>query len=225
MSDQRMPSMSRRTLLWWGIGCLIAATLIGAAVAFGFDEAPGVDAWWNTYVAGWRSDALLAFAHALNWLGGGWRAILLVPLVVIAALLLVRRWRGAVFAAVAFAASAGAVQLLKHLFGRDRPEDMLVLSDYGSFPSGHTANAATIALVLWVLFPRVWAAVVGALWVLAMAFSRTVLSVHWATDTVGGALVGAAVALLLAAWILPWIAQDRLERPSGADAAIEWKNP
>ncbi len=95
------------------------------------------------------------------------------------------------------------VQLLKQLFGRARPDDMLVVSDYGSFPSGHTANAATIALVLWVLFPRVWVAIVGAAWVLAMALSRTFLSVHWATDTLGGALVGAGVVLVLAALAAP----------------------
>jgi undecaprenyl-diphosphatase len=154
---------------------------------------------------------MYSFALALNWIGGGWVAILGVPVVAIVALLLARRWRSALFAAICFAASAGAVQLLKQLFGRARPEDMLVVSDYGSFPSGHTANAATIALVVWVLFPKAWTALLGALWVLAMALSRTFLSVHWASDTLGGALVGAGVVLVLAAWLLPWVRQRREE--------------
>ncbi|WP_372469172.1 phosphatase PAP2 family protein [Microbacterium maritypicum] len=203
--------MDRRMLLWWGAGLLALATVLGALVVFVYPETPGFDHWWNETVAGIRGDWLLQFALVMDWIGGGWVAILGVPLLAILVLVLARRWRGAVFAAVCFAASAGAVQLLKQLFGRARPEDMLVVSDYGSFPSGHTANAATIALVVWVLFPRVWTAILGVLWVLAMALSRTFLSVHWATDTLGGALVGAGVVLVLAAWLLPWVQQKKSE--------------
>jgi undecaprenyl-diphosphatase len=209
--------MSRRTLLWWGVSLLVLATALGAVVVFVYPQSPGFDRWWNETIAAARADWMLDFALALNWIGGGWVAILGVPLLAILALVLARRWRSAVFAAVCFVASAGAVQLLKTLFGRARPDDMLVVSDYGSFPSGHTANAATIALVLWVLFPRVWIAIVGALWVLAMALSRTFLSVHWATDTLGGALVGAGVVLVLAAWLLPWVQRKKgeLDAPIG----------
>jgi undecaprenyl-diphosphatase len=184
---------------------LVAATLLGAAIVFGYTEPPGFDRWWNETISTYRADWMLSFALLLNQIGGGWVAIILVPLLMIAALLIARRWRAAVFAAAAFLASAGAVQLLKQLFGRARPEDMIVVSDYGSFPSGHTANAATIAVVLWLVFPRVWTALLGILWVIAMAISRTLLSVHWATDTLGGALVGAGVVLVLGAWLLPWV--------------------
>ena len=205
-------------LLWWGVACLVLATALGAFVVFAYTETPGFDRWWNQLIESIRGDGMYSFALVLNWIGGGWVAILGIPLLAIVALLLARRWRSAVFAAVCFALSAGAVQLLKEVFGRARPEDMLVVSDYGSFPSGHTANAATIALVVWVLFPRVWTAVVGVLWILAMALSRTFLSVHWASDTLGGALVGAGVVLVLAAWLLPWVRQRReqaVEAPIG----------
>ena len=203
-------------LLWWGVGLLTLATALGALVVFAYPQTPGFDRWWNDTISAARADWMVDFALVLNWIGGGWVAILGVPLLTIAALVVGRHWRGAVFAAVSFAASAGAVQLLKQLFGRARPDDMLVVSDYGSFPSGHTANAATIALVLWVLFPRVRIAIVGAAWVLAMALSRTFLSVHWASDTLGGALIGAGVVLVLAAWLLPWIERTK----SGIEAPI-----
>lgn len=197
--------MRRRMLLWWGLGLLAAAVLLGAVIVFGYSEPPGFDTWWNDFVSAHRGEAMVDFAMVLNAIGGGWIAVLAVPLLAVLALLLARRWRAAVFAALCFAASAGAVQILKHLFGRARPDDMIVASDFGSFPSGHTANAATIALVVWVLLPRVWTAIAGAVWIVAMALSRTFLSVHWATDTLGGALVGAATVLLLAAWLLPWV--------------------
>lgn len=197
--------MRRRALLWWGIGMLVAATLLGAMIVFGYTEPPGFDSWWNETISTYRADWMLSFALILNDIGGGWVAILLVPLLLIGALLIARRWQAAVFAAVAFLVSAGAVQLLKNLFGRARPEDMIVASDFGSFPSGHAANAATIAMVLWLVFPRVWTAILGVAWVVAMAISRTLLSVHWATDTLGGALVGAGVVLVLGSVMLPWV--------------------
>jgi membrane-associated phospholipid phosphatase len=206
--------MRSRTLLWWGTGMLVAATLLGAAIVFGYTEPPGFDTWWNDTISASRSDWMLSFALLLDHIGGGWVAILLVPMLVIIALLIARRWQAAVFAAVAFLVSAGAVQLLKHLFGRARPEDMIVASDFGSFPSGHAANAATIAMVLWLVFPRVWTAILGIAWVVAMAVSRTLLSVHWATDTLGGALVGAGVVLVLGAWLLPWVTRLRRDDPA-----------
>lgn len=191
--------MGRRTLLWWGVSLLVLATALGAVVVFVYPQSPGFDRWWNETIAAARADWMLDFALALNWIGGGWVAILGVPLLAILALVLARRWRGAVFAAVSFLASAGAVQLLKTLFGRARPDDMLVVSDYGSFPSGHTANAATIAVVAGILFPSLWVRLAGAAWLVLMAFSRTYLHAHWLSDTIGGALVGAGAALVLAA--------------------------
>lgn len=204
-------------LLWWGVACLLLATALGAVVVLTSPQTFGFDRWWNETIVRIRADWMLDFALVLNWIGGGWVAILGVPLLAILILLLLRRLRGALFAAICFLASAGAVQLLKNIFGRARPDDMLVVSDYGSFPSGHTANAATIAVVVWVLFPRVWTAIAGAVWVLAMALSRTFLSVHWATDTLGGALVGAGVVLALAAWLLPWVRADVADRAARAD--------
>ena len=110
-----------------------------------------------------------------------------------------RRPWGAALVGLASIVSAGGVQVLKAIFGRARPEEMLVISDHGSDPSGHVANAATIAVIALVLFPRVWVAVVGAVWVFVMAFSRTQVHAHWLSDTVGGAMVGAGFALLVAA--------------------------
>jgi membrane-associated phospholipid phosphatase len=196
--------MRPRALLWLGVGSMAAALLLGLAIMLGFGGPPGFDRRWNETVVANRSEWMLSAALVLDHIGGGWVAILVVPLLVILSLIMTRRWRGAVFAAVAFLASTGAVQLLKNLYGRARPDDMIVASDFGSFPSGHTANAATVAVVLYLLFPRIWVAIAGAAWIVAMGLSRTLLSVHWATDTVGGTLVGAGVALFLAAWMLPW---------------------
>lgn len=192
-------------------GSLLAAALVLGllVVTMPGDATNGFDDAWNRIMAGTRQPWMLAAAYALNSIGGGWVAILLVPGLVAGLLIVLRRWRSAVYAVVAFAASAALVQLVKEIYGRARPADMLVTSDYGSFPSGHTANAATIAVVLWLIFPRRWLAALGLLWTLAMALSRTVLSVHWLTDTAGGLLVGASAALLVGAGFATWAALGR----------------
>ncbi|MFT4158208.1 MAG: phosphatase PAP2 family protein [Microbacterium sp.] len=211
--------MRRRMLAGWGAGLLAAALLLGVVLVAVDAGLFGLDSWWNGFVAAYRSDGMVDFALVLNAIGGGWVAIFAVPLAVVVALLIARRWRAAVFAAMCFMASAGAVQLVKHLFGRARPDGMIVASDFGSFPSGHTANAATNACVAVVLIPRVWIAILGSCWTVAMALSRTFLSVHWATDTLGGALIGSAVVLLLAAWLLPWVRAVRLLDPTPRSVA------
>jgi membrane-associated phospholipid phosphatase len=200
MSDARMPGRSP------AIGYLVAGlVLVALSCGLGFwvftrGENPfAIDVWWNAFVADWYSPFLTGFSRVMNWVGGGWFAVLAVPLGGALALVLVRRpWAAAYFLA-AEAASAGAVQALKHLFGRVRPEDILVIADHGSYPSGHVANSATLAMAAFVIFPRVWVAVVGGVWVVLMAFSRTYLHAHWLSDTVGGALIGAGVALVVAA--------------------------
>lgn len=215
--------MTRRSALAAGIACLGVAAVLGALVMAGAGVLQPLDAAWNLEMGEWRSPALVGFALVMNGLGGGWIATFLVPLVLAAILLLVRGWRSAAFALAAFLASAALVQLVKHVVGRPRPPDLLVASDFGSFPSGHAANAATIAVVLCLLFPNILSVIGGTLWVIAMAFSRTVLSVHWFSDVIGGTVIGVGAALLVAAAVWPWIVRGRtgrgiLARVSGVSA-------
>lgn len=209
----------RPALLWWGIGCLLAAVALGAAMtAPGPDLPSAMDSGWNRLMISIQTPTLLWFSEVMNEVGGSWIATYVIPLVILAVLLIAKRWRAAVFVAVSLVASVLMVQVLKQFFGRARPEEMLVISDFGSFPSGHTANAATLAVIAVVLFPRLWVLIVGIIWTIAMAFSRTLLSVHWLSDTIGGMLVGVGSVLIVGAIMLAWV-----RRPRGADAARTMK--
>jgi undecaprenyl-diphosphatase len=184
---------ARPLLLGIGTLAVLLTGVVGLLVA---RTSPGVDERWMTIALGLRGEPWSTLARGLDWLGGHVVGIFVVPLLVTALLYRFRgRWAAAFFL-VASVASALAVQVLKALFDRARPEDMLVTADRGSFPSGHTANAATMAVALGVILPRLWVWIAGALYAVLMALSRTYLGAHWLTDTVGGLLVGAGVAML-----------------------------
>lgn len=180
-----------------GVVLIVLAALLGLMIELEADPLD-IDTWWNGGVASW-APGFLQLAFLMDFLGGGWFATYVVPLGGALLLILVRRPWAALTFVVASAVSAGIVQVFKAMFGRLRPEEILVISDHGSYPSGHTANAATIAVIAVILFPRAWVALVGAAWVFLMAFSRTQVHAHWLSDTFGGTLFGAGAALAIAA--------------------------
>ncbi|GAA1464879.1 phosphatase PAP2 family protein [Microbacterium thalassium] len=189
-----------RRPLWIGAGLVAAGILLAIGIVVGIGDAPfGFDQAWQDFLAASRGPVLLTFSYAMDWLGGGWFGVFALPALIVVVLLVMRRpWAAGYFVAAEIV-SVAIVQILKHAVGRARPEDIIVTSDFGSFPSGHVANAATIATALFVIFPGVWVALAGLVWTVAMAFSRTYLGAHWLSDTVGGAIIGAGAALLVAA--------------------------
>jgi undecaprenyl-diphosphatase len=195
-------------LLVVGILLVAAACGLGAAILLLQTEPFALDTAWNSLLVHNASEILTVFARVMDRLGGGYVGVLLIPVLGAVGLIILRRPWSAAYFLVAEAASAGAVQVLKHVFGRARPEDILVITDHGSFPSGHVANAATIATAAFVLFPRIWVAIVGLAWLLLMALSRTVLHAHWLSDTLGGALIGIGVALLVAGLFAPLLQRE-----------------
>lgn len=221
MDTAAPPTLDRRT---WAVPLVSGLILVALAVGLGAwifvrgNEPFDIDAEWNILLAGWSSPVVTGFSQFMNVVGAGWFSIAVVPLGGALLMILLRRPWGALFLVLSLAASAAGVQVLKQTFGRARPEDILVISDYGSYPSGHAGNAATVAAIAVVLFPRLWVGIVGAAWMLLMAFSRTYLHAHWLSDTLGGALIGAGVTLLLAAAFAVPLARERRRQ---TDAAAE----
>jgi undecaprenyl-diphosphatase len=104
--------------------------------------------------------------------------------------------------------------LLKAIVTRPRPGlgDRLVDATGHSYPSGHVLAAAAT----WIFLPAVvslysqrravWitAVAIAATVILAVAWSRVWLGVHWVTDVVGSLLVTAVGLYGLAAWQRRW---------------------
>ncbi len=200
MSQPITAPQARKVSRLWPIvsggTAILAALGLGLIVALRANPY-GVDAEWLEELVEHRSPLWDVPAYVMSFLGGGWFGVFLVPIGVGAALLIARKPWSALYFVVASAVSAGIVQLLKSLFARARPEQILVAADFGSFPSGHVANAATISVALAILLQRRWVWFAGAAWTLLMILSRTYLGAHWLSDTVGGLLLGGAVAVLL----------------------------
>lgn len=210
--SRRWPVISGGTaiLLAIGLGLLVALRT----------TPDRVDASFLGEVVEHRSPFWTVPALVMNFIGGGWFGVFLVPIVVTALLLVLRRpWSAGYFLAATIV-SAGLVQLLKGLYGRARPPEILVSADAGSFPSGHVANAATLAITLAIILQRAWVWFAGVAYIALMALSRTYLGAHWLTDTVGGALLGAAVGVLLWAPVAYRLQKEWARRRPAANVAL-----
>lgn len=206
--------ISRRWPLISGTVAVLLVAGLGALIALRGSNLPTeFDTEWMDELLEHRSPLWLAPALLMNHVGGGLVGVFILPLAIIGALCLFRRFWAALYFAIASVLSAGLVQLLKNLYERPRPEDILVTADIGSFPSGHTANAATMAVVLGFILRRFWVWMAGILYTVAMLLSRNYLGAHWLSDTLGGLVLGVAVGIIVWAPLAHRLYLERRARP------------
>lgn len=149
------------------------------------------------------SPRLAAAARWSTELGGG-VALLAATGFGTGFLLYRRAWRPALLLVLVTLSGRLMVALQKDWTARVRPDahGHLVPVDSLSFPSGHAANTAMVALCLALLVPRGPRARAAAIWTavwlaILVGLSRVMLGVHWPSDVVGGWAFGLFWTLLL----------------------------
>ena len=108
--------------------------------------------------------------------------------------------RDALMILISVALSSIIANILKYTINLPRPYEIypfiLKLSSGGSpsFPSGHTADAFAFAVAASIVYPKWYIIIPGLIWACLVGYSRMSLGVHFPSDVLGGALIGAASA-------------------------------
>jgi membrane-associated phospholipid phosphatase len=206
---------ARRITRFWPLVsasvALALGLLLGLVIMLRGNSALLIDAEWMDEIVEHRSPFWAVPSFVMNFLGGGWFAWVVSVAVIVALLFARRRW-AAIYFTILSVVSATLVQVLKVVFARARPEDILIHIDSGAFPSGHVANAATMAMALAIILWRRWVWFAGAAYVILMMLSRTYLGAHWLSDTVGGLLIGAGLAVIVWAPFASRVQSERVRQ-------------
>jgi undecaprenyl-diphosphatase len=106
----------------------------------------------------------------------------------------------AVMMAVGIIVTAIVVMLIKFTVRRRRPEgewgNIYRRTDPHSFPSGHAARAAMLAVMAFGLGPG-WLGVLFVFWAGAVILARVAMGVHFLSDVLAGALLGVLMGFIL----------------------------
>lgn len=192
-------------------GAVIALVWVAAAwFRLGHLSPGAIDLRWDAFAGAAAGSPLHTIASVFAVVGTGLPAALVTATVAIL-LGALRGWAWALFTVAATLLSELDVLGLKTLAMRARPDSAFGIGT--SFPSGHTANAALLGVVVILLVRHLAVRIPVAAYVLAMAWSRTALHAHWLTDVLGGLAVGAAAAFLLHA-LWSWVLARREARRS-----------
>jgi len=111
--------------------------------------------------------------------------------------------KNALYIGVSIGVGGVITQALKYSINRPRPialNDPTLIAYEGetdlSFPSGHTSLAFSAATALCLKYPKWYVIVPSSLWACSVGYSRMNLGVHYPSDVVAGAIVGAGSAYL-----------------------------
>jgi membrane-associated phospholipid phosphatase len=111
-------------------------------------------------------------------------------------------FRNACVTLAGVAINSGITEALKYTVKRDRPfktyPDITKKSAGGSpsFPSGHTSGAFALATSFSLSYPKWYIIVPSYAWAGTVGFSRMDLGVHYPSDVLAGAFIGAGSAWL-----------------------------
>lgn len=211
-SPHERPDLSRLTPLIVGAAAaIVAIVFLWVVSSVRRDQPFPVDLWWHELMLANRTEVGLVLAWIPGHAGGPVVAAI-TAVVIVATLVILRWWWAAITVAATAIVCIAIAAPLARVVARLRPEESLAEIVPTSFPSGHVAFATALVTVLILLFRHWLWWVLGAVWVVWMAWSRTYLAAHWLTDVIGGLFLGVAVGILV------WAVVETIRRRRAARA-------
>lgn len=195
------PLEKRRLVIVLVLVLAVAAIKVSEDVLGG--ESGPIDQAILLFIRGHVSSRLTGFFEAITFTGS-LRVLLPLATGATIALLCVRRRFEALLLATSMIGAATVVYVIKTAVGRARPALWETEWYWGSsFPSGHTLFVAAFGIAAALCISRIWPAArefalsIAILWICLVAFSRLVLGVHWPTDVLAAACIGASLPLAM----------------------------
>jgi len=100
-----------------------------------------------------------------------------------------------IFIAATLLTSSTLITILKLIIDRERPFvtfpflEKISVGGTPSFPSGHTSDAFSLALVIYLMYPKWYVFVPLFLWAALVGYSRMFCGVHYPSDVLAGMIL------------------------------------
>lgn len=152
------------------------------------------------YISSYISEGTTRFMKSVTFWGSGW-TLTAISLIIAFTAIAVKKEKYflcSLMAAINLAAGSLLNYILKQMFHRVRPDQLKLIEIGGySFPSGHSMTAMIFygfIIYLSIRYFRHWfkyciAGILGVL-IVAIGISRIYLGVHYASDVLGGFIIG-----------------------------------
>jgi undecaprenyl-diphosphatase len=161
------------------------------------------------------------FVHKWSNLGLGWPYLALFGVLFLLGQFVLHNKKMTLYSAylwITVAVSGIVCDVLKEIFARPRPDlffqhhmshfmffahRQFHSSDYLSFPSGHATTAASVAIGIMLLFPRL--RVLSILFMFSVAAARILLLRHFMADVMAGMYLGTLSSVVLYAYMKKFV--------------------
>ena len=188
--------MKNRVLVWASIVSLVTFLIVaikGILTNFSLKY----DLIINNYFSTLQNSLLINASKTIGIIFDTW-SLLTIAIFVSIYLWFKDSKKDAVFFTLSMAIGAAAIFILKEIFQRARPLNILVTETSSSFPSGHATIAVIFFGILTYLilkrdhskFERRVALAISPLMILLMGLSRIIINAHWFSDVIAGYCTG-----------------------------------
>lgn len=162
---------------------------------------------FDDWVYGWVSQTIVPpFTEVLKIVTFGGEVYVMIGVCVLLLIIPPITKKVGIPVSISMVCAIGISYLFKHVFSRPRPNILRLIEETGfSFPSAHALLSASLYIMLMILvckylksnIAKIVLVPVLSIVLFAVGFSRVYLGVHYATDIIGGWLIGFAITLIV----------------------------